>query len=156
MKPARLCTAFLFLWIMSLGQATAKDTKIAPADSTPTITGDVTFILAAKSPEHMDRRLLPLRKDLKKAFSPHFKRFEYINAVYPRLVLNQPKVISMPGGGKMKVTYLGKSGKFLKMKLELPEWTGKVSTKNGKRFFQAGRKYRDGILAISIRMHATR
>jgi hypothetical protein len=112
--------------------------------------------LAARGPERIDRRLLPLKKDLEKAFSPRFKRFEYIEASYPRLSLNRPKVINMPGGGTMKVTFLGRTGKYIQMKLELPEWSGKVRAKNGKRFFQAGRKYRDGILVISIRMHGTR
>jgi len=153
---SRLSCSFFFalclLMAFAVPNASAEDET--PEESR-SIAGDITLILAGPEPAHIDRRLLPMKEDLYRAFAPKFQRFEYIQASYPRLVIGNPHVIRLPGGGRMKMTYLGMEGGYIRLRIELPEWTGMIRVKDGKRFFQAGRKLRKGILVISTRMHAT-
>jgi len=126
----------------------------APKESR-SVAGDITLILASPDPAHIDRQLLPMKEDLYRAFSPQYQRFEHLQASYPRLVIGNPHSVRLPGGGQMKITYTGQEGEYLQLKLDLPKWKGTIRVKDGKRFFQAGRKLRTGILIISTRMHAT-
>jgi hypothetical protein len=147
-----LFLTFCLLMAFTISNASAEEE--VPEESR-SIAGDITLILASAEPAHIDRQLLPMKEDLYRAFAPKFQRFEYIQASYPRLVLGNPHAIRLPGGGRMKMTYLGMEGGYLRLRIELPEWTGMIRVKDGKRFFQAGRKLRKGILVISTRMHAT-
>jgi hypothetical protein len=153
-------TRFSLRWLIALCLCFGLVSHQALADEAPqearSIAGDITLILADQGPAHIDRRLLPMKEDLYRAFAPQFNRFEYIQATYPRLVIGNPQAIRLPGGGRMKMTYLGMEGGYLRLRIELPEWKGMIRIKNGKRFFKAGRKLREGILVISTRMHATR
>ena len=144
--------AFFVLTVLATSTALAEGES---EEESRSIAGDVTLILASEKPAHIDRKLLPMKEDLYRAFAPKLQRFEYLQASYPRLVLGNPQAIRLPGGGQMKMTYLGMDDEYLRLRLELPEWQGMIRVKDGKRFFQAGRQLRKGVLVISTRMHAT-
>ncbi len=141
----------LFIFFLISTTAVAKK-PATEASTTDSVRGELVFIVAAKSPARIDRRLLPMQKDLARAFAPKLNRFDFIESSFPALSKDVPRTATLPGGGKLTMTYLGREGEYIVLKLELPEWSGQVRVKNGKRFFQAGRRYGDGILVIALRV----
>lgn len=146
-----LKAGFLLFFCIASTAAIAKKpaNEISTADS---VRGELVFLVAAKSPARIDRRLLPMKKDLARAFAPKLNRFDFIENSFPSLSKGVPRTAELPGGGKLTMTYVGTEGEHIVLKMELPEWSGQVRVKNGKRFFQAGRRYNDGILVIALRV----
>jgi hypothetical protein len=120
----------------------------------PALKGELTFILAAAMPAKVDRRLKAMEKDLRRAFAGRFRRFDFVSQSNPHLASGKARSFELPGGGELSLTYKGREGPYLRLRIEMPGFGGDVRVQNAKRFFQAGRKHKDGTLVIGILLDA--
>ncbi len=123
-------------------------------DAASALKGELTFILAAPRPTKVDKRLKAMEKDLRRAFAGRFRRFDFVSQSQPRLALGEAHSVELPGGGELILTYKGREGPYLRLRIEMPGFGGDVRVRNAKRFFQAGRKHKDGTLVIGILLDA--
>ena len=128
--------------------------KKSKADASSALKGELTFILAAPRPTKVDKRLKAMEKDLRRAFAGRFRRFDFLSQSQPRLIAGKAHSVELPGGGEITLTYKGREGPYLRLRIEMPGFGGDVRVRNAKRFFQAGRKHQDGTLVIGILLDA--
>ena len=132
----------------------SKERDKSKAKRAPALKGELTFILAAARPTKVDRRLKAMEKDLRRAFAGRFRRFDFVSQSHPRLDPGKAGSFELPGGGDLSLTYKGREGPYLRLRIEMPGFGGDVRVRNAKRFFQAGRKHKDGTLVIGILLDA--
>jgi len=108
-------------------------------------------IAATRSGDSFDARLNPLKRQLKHPAFGAYSSFELLKEYSVSLNPKQTKSISLPGGSNASLTYLGQAGSLFKVGLKVG---GKINTTQrmarGSTVFQAGIRYKDGILILAI------
>tara|TARA_B100000579_G_C22428376_1_gene664094 strand:- start:141 stop:626 length:486 start_codon:yes stop_codon:yes gene_type:complete len=116
------------------------------------VQSELTFILAAKAEGSMDKRLIHMEKDLRRAFAGRFRTFRFHKDWKPALKQGEEKAFALPGGGEMKMSFEGREGPYLRLNLNMPDWNGVVRVRDGKRFFHAGRKHGGDTLIVGLKL----
>ena len=138
---------------LTLSHASADPNEAPKGEaSIGSVQGELTFILAAKQPANMDKRLEHMAKDLRRAFAGRFRSFRFHKGWKPQLKSGETKEYSLPGGGVMKMSFKEREGPYLRLYLDMPDWSGVVRVRDGKRFFHAGRKHGDDTLIVGLKL----
>jgi len=122
------------------------------AEADPRATVAVTVIHAKKGQPYLHDGLKPLWDTLKKTFGDKFTHYNLLSKKQ-RQVAKYGKVrLKIPDGERFAVIYKGVTPKkgLLRVALEYGDFRTKVRIHDGGLFFQAGKKYRGGVLLVAI------
>lgn len=122
----------------------------APNAFADDVTVEVRAISATQSGKSFDSQLNDIKRKLKKVFGG-YTSFKQVDRDTVKVPKKGNKSISLPNGSKLKVTYHGRQGKFVRLGLGIPK---KIKTTiratPGSTLFQAGLDYKGGILILAI------
>ncbi|NOZ01112.1 MAG: hypothetical protein GXP54_04390 [Deltaproteobacteria bacterium] len=112
----------------------------------------ITVIHAKKGPPFLHNDLKPMWKILKKTF---LDKYGYFNMVQRRTseVANLGRTgVKMPDGRRFTAIYKGITPNkgLLRIAIEYGDFRTKVRIHDGGLFFQAGRRYKGGVLLVAV------
>lgn len=111
---------------------------------------EIHVIHAQKGKPHMDPKLKSMARYLNNAFA-RYQSFKRINKDAFRLGLQKSDRTKLPNGDHLKLTFLGGEKNMLRLAMELSGLKTTVKVRDGGLFFQAGHKYKNGMLVVAIR-----
>jgi hypothetical protein len=111
---------------------------------------EIHVIHAQKGKPHMDPKLKSMAHYLNNAFA-RYQSFKLINKDAFQLELQKNNSVKLPNGSELKLTFLGVEKNMLRLTMELSGLKTTVKKRDGALFFQAGRKYKNGMLVVAIR-----
>ena len=113
---------------------------------------DVQVILATAGAPDIAPELRPIKRYLENSFGNRYSRFEHVSASRLLLGKDQRGGVSLPNGNQLSLTWLGAEDGLLRLAMEVGGLKTQVKVHDGGLFFQAGRKYKDGMLVVAIRV----
>ncbi|MGM0577840.1 MAG: hypothetical protein ACQEXJ_19090 [Myxococcota bacterium] len=134
--------------VLSLGVALAAPPALADAGGQATF--EVTVIHASKKDGGVDPALKGLSRYLRKSFSG-YDRFTRLAQERVRVAEGRSGELVLPDDKTLELKFLGVEDGFVKVHLALDGLETTVNVKDGGLFFQAGRRYEEGILVLAIR-----
>lgn len=134
----------LALMVVGTMMSFAEDAAAQDVDVT------VRSISAKKDGSYFDPKLKDLEAKLTRAFSG-YSYFKLVQKDTFKLEKSESETVTVPGGTDVTLTFHGLAGDFYKMGLSIAD---KLSTtlraSSGSTFFQAGLRYKSGILILAI------
>lgn len=116
---------------------------------------DVQVILASNGAPDVAPEQRPLKRYLENSFGNRYSRFEQLASHRLMLTPDRRGELSLPNDTSLGLTYLGVEGGLLRLSMDLAGLKTTVKVHDGGLFFQAGRKFRDGMLVVAIRATGT-
>ena len=114
---------------------------------------DVQVIHATKGSPYVDPSIRPLSRYLKNSFGSRFTRFRRLEKSNMTLKVDARGTQSLPNSTKLHLTYLGVEDSLLRLVMEVGGLKTTVKVHDGGLFFQAGRKYKNGMLIVAVRAY---
>ena len=147
-RIARVVVVGVALGVLWAGAAA----QAARADARATV--QVTVIEARKGPPFLHATLQPMWDLLKRSFGDKFVYFDLYRAAEQTLAEGGRVDVEMPGGDHFVAVYGGVTPEkgLIKVAIEYGEFRTQVRIHDGGTFFQAGRKFGDGILVVAVRV----
>ncbi len=115
---------------------------------------DVQVILSTAGAPDIAPELRPIKRYLENSFGNRYSRFEHVSASRLLLGKDQRGGVSLPNGNQLSLTWLGAEDGLLRLAMEVGSLKTQVKVHDGGLFFQAGRKHKDGMLVVAIRVTA--
>ena len=141
-RPARLVPTLLLLLLLLPAPGEAAESE---AHCT------VRVILAKGGGGGMDPAIKnPLERYLTKSFGARYESFDLLNTVSLDILRGKRGEVPLPDGTWLRLTYLGNQGEFIKLSMEMPGVKTLVRIRDGGLFFQAGHKYKGGMMILAI------
>jgi len=117
----------------------------------------VRVLHASKQGETIDPQITPaVAKYLKKSFGSRYSNFRQIDSRVVELDLGHTGDVPLPDESVLKLTLRALPGDFVKLTMELRDLRTTIRIKNGGMFFQAGHRYKNGILILAISASTTK
>ncbi|GEM_PF-1277291 len=91
-----------------------------------------------------------IQKYLARSFGARYTNFSMLDSKVVSVKLNQKGSIVLPDRSTLKLEFVEKQGQFIKLTMGLKELDTTIRIRNGGMFFQAGHKFKDGILVLAI------
>ena len=135
----------LLAFVATQGHATT-DT-----DQPKSVRCEVSVILATNGAPDVAPELRPLKRYLENSFGNRYTRFEQLASHRLLLAADRRSELALPNDTSLGLTYLGVEGELLRLTMDLAGLKTTVKVHDGGLFFQAGRKFRDGMLVVAIR-----
>jgi len=111
----------------------------------------VRVLLASSQGEVMDDAIGPhLREWLKKSFGTRYTSFKQLDNRLMKVALNETAEMPLPDQTVLKIRFRDVQGEFIKLTMEVKDLRTTIRIKNGGLFFQAGHRYKNGILVLAI------
>jgi hypothetical protein len=111
----------------------------------------VRVLLASKQGDIVDPQIAPaLAKYLKKSFGSRYSQFRLLDSRVLGLDLGRSGEVPLPDESILKLTLRAIPGDFIKLTMELKDLRTTIRIKDGGMFFQAGHRYKNGILILAI------
>ncbi len=123
------------------------------ADPPQQIRCEVQIILATSGAPDVAKELRPLKRYLENSFGNRYSRFEHIASHTLSLRLDQRGSLGLPNNTQLGLAYLGAEEGLIRLTMEVGGLKTQVKVHDGGLFFQAGRRYKDGMLVVAIRVH---
>ena len=117
---------------------------------------DIQVIHATSGQNFVDPQLKPISRYLKNSFGARYQSFRQLGRSSLSLAKKQKGRHMLPNDTKLLLTYLGASDSLLRIVMEVGGLKTTVKVHDGGLFFQAGRKYKGGMLIVAIRARGTR
>lgn len=136
----------IFLALLVVG------TMAGAADTAAAQDVDVTVrsISASKNGNYFDPKLENLKTKLTRAFSG-YTNFKLVQKDDFKLEKSNSETVTVPGGTDVTITFHGLAGDFYKMGLSIADkLTTTLRASPRSTFFQAGLRYKSGILILAI------
>ncbi len=111
-------------------------------------------ILATAGAPDIAPELRPIKRYLENSLGNRYSRFEHVSASRLLLGKDQRGGVSLPNGNQLSLTWLGAEDGLLRLAMEVGGLKTQVKVHDGGLFFQAGRKHKDGMLVVAIRVTA--
>ena len=115
---------------------------------------DVQVIHATKGSAYVDPSIRPLSRYLKNSFGSRYTRFRRLEKSTLTLKLKERGAQSLPNSTRLNLTYLGIEESLLRLVMEVGGLKTTVKVHEGGLFFQAGRKYKSGMLIVAVRVYS--
>ena len=115
---------------------------------------DIQVIHATKGPAHVDPALRPIARYLESSFGNRYTRFVRLGRADLDLSKGQTGRQALPNGTHLELTYLGTESTLHRLELAVDGLKTRVKIHDGGLFFQAGRRYKDGMLIVAFRTSA--
>jgi len=113
---------------------------------------EIQVIWAKHGKKHIDDDLKPIAHYLRNSFGNRYERFELHSQGGFTLEKRRSGVQKLPNDSRLKLTFLGVEKALLRLTMEVSGLKTTVKIHDGGLFFQAGRKYRGGMLVVAIRV----
>lgn len=125
--------------------------KAAAAE--PVARVEVTVLHAKKSPPFLHEKAKPYWDTLRRTFGDRFAFYDYLSSHVGELKKEERLDVAMPEGGTFTVVYQGasKDGKSALLLFQTEGLKTNVRLHDGGIVFQAGKRYKGGILIIGIK-----
>lgn len=114
---------------------------------------EIQIIHATRGKAFMDPSLKPVARFLKNSFGARFQAFKQLGRSSMTLSKSQRSAKKLPNDTELSLTYLGSDKQQLRLVMEVGGMKTVVKVHNGGLFFQAGRRYKSGMLIVAIRAH---
>jgi len=137
----RLALVSLLLFLVGLpAPSLAKEVKFR-----------VRVLLATKQGNRIDPQIGPnLKTYLKKSFGVRYTSFRLLDNRVLRVKLGKTGEVSLPDQSVLKLKYRELQGDFVKLTMEMRDLRTTIRIRDGGLFFQAGHRYRNGMLILAI------
>ena len=112
---------------------------------------DVQVILATNGAPDIAPELRPLTRYLENSFGNRYSRFEQLASHRVLVARDQRGNVALPNGAELGLSYLGAEEGLLRLTMDVGGLKTTVRVHDGGLFFQAGKKFRDGMLIVAIR-----
>lgn len=121
-------------------------------DADPKASLTVTVIHARKGPPFLHEDLKPMWETLKKTFGDKFGYYDKVEHKVRQVAKLGKTVVKMPDGERFAAIYKGITPNkgLLRIALEYGDFRTKVRIHDGGLFFQAGKKYKGGVLVVAV------
>jgi hypothetical protein len=130
--------------------ATAWITPGFAADSNPASIS-VQVLLAKKTGKGMDNRIdKTLKSYLVRSFGNRYSSFSRLEEHNLRLQKGETRDLLLPDKSKLKLTFQGTQGRFIKINLDLDGTEVSVRIRDGGLFFQGGHTLNKGMMILAI------
>lgn len=111
----------------------------------------VRVLLASKQGERVDPQIPDgIGKYLKKTFGARYSSFQLLDSRVMKVKLDQTGELTLPDQSVLKLRFRGLPEDFVKLTMEIKDLRTTIRIKNGGLFFQAGHRYKNGILILAI------
>lgn len=112
---------------------------------------EIHVIHAEKGANHIDTQLKSMSRYLTRAFGNRFQSFKQVKKGQYELNLKKSNSTKLPNGTQLKLTNLGTEKGMLRLAMEISGLKTTIKVRDGGLFFQAGRKYKKGMIIVAIR-----
>ncbi len=120
------------------------------------VRAEILVIHATRGKAFVDPSLKPIKRYLENSFGTRYQRFEQLAKSSMPLSKGQRKTEKLPNDTALSLTFLGSQLQRLRLLMEVGGLKTTVKVHDGGLFFQAGRRYKAGMLVVAIRVHALR
>ena len=111
----------------------------------------VRVMLASRQGTLIDPQLSEsIGKYLKKSFGTRYTSFRQLDNRVVRLRLDETGEVALPDQTSLKLRFRDIQGEFIKLTMEIKDLRTTIRIKNGGLFFQAGHRYKNGILILAV------
>ncbi len=111
----------------------------------------VKVLLASKQGDRVDPQIpKSVRKYLKKSFGARYSSFRLLDSRVLKVGLGHTEEMALPDQSILKLKFRGLPGEFIKLTMEIEDLRTTIRIKNGGMFFQAGHRYKNGMLILAI------
>ncbi len=117
---------------------------------------EIQIIHATRGKPFVDPTLKPLKRYLENSFGSKYQSFKQVSKRSMPLSRGQRSSEALPNDTQLSLTYLGGDGSRLRLLMEVGGLKTRVKVHNGGLFFQAGRRYKGGMLIVAVRAHIVR
>jgi hypothetical protein len=91
-----------------------------------------------------------LKKYLQDSFGARYSSFRLLDSRVVTVASGNTGEVPLPDDSVLKLKYRGKEGGFIKLTMEIRDLKTTIRIKDGGLFFQAGHKYKNGMLILAI------
>ncbi|MBM4371031.1 MAG: hypothetical protein FJ098_05215 [Deltaproteobacteria bacterium] len=92
----------------------------------------------------------PLKGYLAGSFGTRYDAFELLDTRTLEIEHGTRGEVPLPDDSWLRLTHLGTQGEFIKLSMELPGVKTLIRIRDGGLFFQAGHRYRNGMMILAI------
>jgi hypothetical protein len=111
----------------------------------------VRVMLASRQGTLIDPQLSEsIGKYLKKSFGTRYTSFRQLDNRVLRLRLDETGEVPLPDQTTLKLRFRDIQGEFIKLTMEIKDLRTTIRIKNGGLFFQAGHRYKNGMLILAV------
>ena len=111
----------------------------------------VKILLASKQGDRVDPQIPNgIRKYLKKSFGARYSSFRLLDSRVLKVGLGHTGEVTLPDQSVLKLKFRGLPGEFIKLTMEIKDLRTTIRIKDGGMFFQAGHRYKNGMLILAI------
>ncbi len=131
---------FFLLLVPATGHAAAPEVKFR-----------VRVLLASKQGDHIDPQIGPrVREYLKKSFGARYTSFRQLDNRVMKVQLDQVGEMPLPDQSSLSLKFREIQGDFVRLTMEVKDLRTTIRIRDGGLFFQAGHRYKNGILILAI------
>lgn len=115
---------------------------------------DIQIIHATRGRKFVDPTLKSIKRYLENSFGTRYQAFHKLGRASMPLSKGSRKTKKLPNDTNLSLTYLGADDGRIRLLMDVGGLKTTVKVHDGGLFFQAGRRYKAGMLIVAIRAHA--
>ncbi len=117
----------------------------------PEVKFRVTVLLATAQGDHVDPQIgKRIREYLAKSFGARYSSFRQLDTRVLRVALDKTGEMLLPDQSTLGLRFRDIHGEFVKLTMTIKDLQTTIRIRNGGLFFQAGHRYKNGILVLAI------
>jgi len=117
----------------------------------PEVKFRVNVLLATTQGDHIDPQISKRIKDyLTKSFGARYSSFRQLDTRVLRVSLDKTGEMPLPDQSTLGLRFRDIHGEFVKLTMTIKDLRTTIRIRNGGLFFQAGHRYKNGILILAI------
>ncbi|MFT7624204.1 MAG: hypothetical protein ACI9WU_003391 [Myxococcota bacterium] len=124
------------------------------ANKVARVRAEIQVIHATRGDKFVDPSLKSLKRYLENSFGTRYQSFKLLGKSSMPLSRAQRQTQKLPNETELALTFLGTQASRLRLLMEVGGMKTTVKVHDGGLFFQAGRRYKAGMLVVAIRVHA--
>jgi hypothetical protein len=114
----------------------------------------VRILLATKQGNRIDPKISKSVRDyLAKSFGSRYTSFRQLDNRVLRVELNDTGEMVLPDQSSLKLRFREQRGDFVRLTMEIKDLRTTIRIRDGGLFFQAGHRYKNGMLILAITAH---
>ncbi len=111
----------------------------------------VYVLLATKQGDQIDPQInKQVRAYLKKSFGSRYSSFRQLDSRLLKADLDETVEMPLPDESTLGLRFRDIHGEFVKLTMSIKDLTTTIRIRNGGLFFQAGHRYKNGMLILAI------
>lgn len=117
----------------------------------PEVKFRVTVLLATAQGDHVDPQINKrIREYLAKSFGARYSSFRQLDTRVLRVALDKTGEMLLPDQTSLGLRFRDIHGEFVKLTMSIKDLQTTIRIRNGGLFFQAGHRYKNGVLILAI------